>query len=171
MDPFHKYNLSIITLFGGHRHLQLQYLSPKISIYSLTQEQKCSTVIIMIKFILNNAIIISITVLLGMLIGYSEKNVPVYGLKGIWFNMLTKYCYFNNQGNIKFCCFPWKIKKIVYPFVLLIVITTLQWKISLEMIVGLLMAFLEIKLEVLFSPCSSKSLYERLSKLMPCASM
>ena len=49
----------------------------------------------MIKMLVNHMIIISITVLLSGLIGYDPLHPPVFGVGGIWFNMLTKYCYHN----------------------------------------------------------------------------
>jgi len=43
-------------------------------------------------------------------------------------------------------CFDYKIKRNIYPFVLLAVCTIINWNISLPMIVGLGLAMLEVKI-------------------------
>jgi hypothetical protein len=65
---------------------------------------------------------------------------------GVWFSMVCEYCYYNQTGDIKFCCFAWKIKKIVYPFVLMGILWLLRFSLPIDLIVGLLFAIVQVKL-------------------------
>lgn len=122
----------------------------------------------MVKMLINHMLIISITLLLYGFIAYNPLRPPALGVAGIWFNMLTKYCWHNSQRKIKFCCFGCKIPKTVYPFVLLAVLMLLNWSLHLDMWVGLLLAIIEVKIEDRFSPCSGRGLFTKLSSIMPC---
>ena len=65
---------------------------------------------------------------------------------GIWFNYMFKYCYFNRATKIKFCCFPYMIPKIAYPFVFFGVVCLLDifsFKLRVDVIVGILIALFE----------------------------
>jgi len=62
--------------------------------------------------------------------------------------MLFKYCYYNPEGPIKFCCFDWKIKKIYYPFVLMGVIMVLRFSLPIDLMVGALYALFQVKIGV-----------------------
>lgn len=88
------------------------------------------------------------------------------GVAGIWFNMLTKYCFFNPEREIKFCCFGWKVRKTIYPFVLLAIFTLITFSIPVPMIVGLLYGVLEVKAERIFCLLSSKGLFNKLGGLV-----
>jgi hypothetical protein len=80
--------------------------------------------------------------------------------------MLTKYCYFNPEGDIKFCCFSWKIKKILYPFILMLVFTVLRFNIPIDLIVGIAYGLLQAKLSS-FLP-KSKFFSSKVGKLLSC---
>ena len=66
---------------------------------------------------------------------------------GIWFNFMFKYCYFNQANKIKFCCFKWMVPKIVYPFLMFLVITVLDFfqQIKIDILIGILLAFIECR--------------------------
>ena len=61
---------------------------------------------------------------------------------GIWFNFIVKYCYFNPKTKIKFCCFPIKLNKLVYPFALLGFLSLWNFNIKLDAIIGIFLAFI-----------------------------
>jgi hypothetical protein len=117
-----------------------------------------------VKFIVNGAVITLITLGIQAVIGY--EKAPINGVYGIWFNMLFKYCYYNAEREIKFCCFNWKMKKTVYPFVLLGICVVLSFSIPVDMIVGLLYGFLEVKCERIFCFLSGKGMYSKLSTFL-----
>jgi hypothetical protein len=56
--------------------------------------------------------------------------------------LVFKYCYFNDQRDIKFCLCGWKVKKTLYPLVLFGILTILSFRISIPMLVGMAYAFL-----------------------------
>lgn len=127
-------------------------------------EERFSTIVVCTKFLVNGAIITLITLGIQLMIGFEKP--PLNGVYGIWFNMLFKYCYFNSEREIKFCCFNWKIKKVVYPFVLLAVCIILTFSIQIDMVVGLLYGLLEVKFERIFCFSTGKALYNKLSKVI-----
>ena len=102
----------------------------------------------MLKFILNGAVIQLLTLLLEYYVIYSSKDeVQFNGAGGIWFCLLTKYCFFNGAAKIKFCCFNWKFNRKIYPFVLLAVCTLINFGIPYDMMIGLLYGLLQVYLE------------------------
>ena len=116
------------------------------------------------RFIVNGSIITLIALAVEAVIGYEKP--PLNGVYGIWFNMLFKYCYFNAERDIKFCCFGWKIKKTVYPLVLLALCIIFSFSIPVDMIVGLLYGFVEVKFERFCCLATGKSFYEKLSSII-----
>lgn len=106
-----------------------------------------STPVLMFKYLLNGAVIQLATVCLQKLLTSEGGAVSVSGVGGIWFSMLFKYCYFNHAHNIKFCCFNWKFKRGLYPFVLLGVCCLLLFRIPLDMVVGLLYGLMQVMAE------------------------
>lgn len=119
-----------IVIFNFHSFL------PKL-------EERFSTIVVSIKFLVNGAIITLITLGVQLLISFEKPQLN--GVYGIWFNMLFKYCYFNAERDIKFCCFNWKIKKTIYPLVLMVICILLSFTIPIDMVVGLIYGFLEVK--------------------------
>lgn len=118
----------------------------------------------MTKFIVNSAIIVLITLLIQYLLSY--ETYPSNGVEGIWFNMLFKYCYFNSETEMKFCCFNWKFKKTLYPYLLLAICAFLKFSIPVEMIVGLMMALLEIKMENYCGILFGKGVFNKISSFV-----
>ena len=72
----------------------------------------------------------------------SGFNEPL-GVTGIWFNMMFKFCYYNRNAKIKFCCFPWKINRLFYPYVFFLMLTILFLRVRLEMVIGLMLGMIE----------------------------
>jgi hypothetical protein len=56
---------------------------------------------------------------------------------GIWFNLIFKYCYFNNRNKIKLCCFPWKIQTNLYPLIFGLFIMLLTFEIKIDVFIGM----------------------------------
>ena len=61
--------------------------------------------------------------------------------------MLTKYCLCNSQAKIKFCCFNFKFKRTLYPFILFAVCCLINFGIPLDMLVGLLYGITQFFME------------------------
>lgn len=80
--------------------------------------------------------------------------------------MLYKYCYFNSENKIKFCCFDWKFKRSVYPFILLAVCTLLRFSIPISMIVGLLYGMAQVAIEKLTTKLSARICYDKLGNFL-----
>lgn len=66
-------------------------------------------------------------------------------ISGIWFNFMFKYCFFNTNTKIKFCCFPVKLSKLAYPFAFLGFLALWNFNIKLDALIGILIAFIECK--------------------------
>jgi hypothetical protein len=96
---------------------------------------------------LNGAVIQLLTLLLQLLVYSLDEPAPVNGAMGIWFCLLYKYCHYNSQAQIKFCCFKWKFRRGTYPFILLAVCILLAFGVKLEAVVGLAYGMLQCLLE------------------------
>lgn len=101
----------------------------------------------MVKFIVNGAIIQILTLILQYLLFDPASVLPTNGVGGIWLALVFKYCHYNSDSQIKFCCLNWKFKKSVYPYVLLGVSIVLSWRVPLEMVIGLLYGLLQVNAE------------------------
>ena len=100
----------------------------------------------MLKYLVNGDVIQLLTLSIQYLL-YGDNTSPVNGAGGIWFCLLFKYCYYNGQAPIKFCCFSWKFKRGIYPFVLFGVCVLLSFGIPLDMLVGLLYGVMQVMIE------------------------
>lgn len=80
--------------------------------------------------------------------------------------MVYKYCYFNSENQIKFCCFNWKFKRAIYPFILLAVCIVLKFSIPISMIVGLLYGMAQVAIEKLTTRLSARICYDKLSSVL-----
>ena len=102
----------------------------------------------MLKYLVNGMLIQIITLGIQKLVIYEKGEMGVInGAGGIWFCMLFKYCYYNYDGEIKFCCFAWKFKRGIYPYILLAVVMVLLFRLPLEMLVGLAYGGLQVLVE------------------------
>jgi hypothetical protein len=88
-----------------------------------------------------------ITVVLQFLFFSPDPESPVFNtVCGVWFCMVFKYCYFNGDRQIKFCCFPWKFRRVFYPYILLGVCMVISFRVPIEMVVGILCGLLQVKI-------------------------
>ena len=101
----------------------------------------------MLKFLLNGALIQLITLALELVIFGQGQVSPINGATGVWFSMVYKYCHYNGDAEIKFCCFSCKIKGRYYPFVLFGVCTLISFGVDLPMLVGLVYGLFQVILE------------------------
>jgi hypothetical protein len=125
----------------------------------------------MLSFILNGAVIQLATLLVQSLFSFEESKSPLNGVEGIWFCMVYKYCYFNSENKIKFCCFKYKFKRAIYPFILLGVCILLKFSIPISMIVGLLYGMMQVAVEKYTTKLSARILYDKLSIIIESSSM
>lgn len=101
---------------------------------------------ILVNFAVIGAIIQFLYALCLMILPESFRLYIAKGdITGIWFNFMIKYCYFNTKSKIKLCCFPVKLKKTVYPFVLLAFLIVWNFTIHLDAIIGIVLAFIQCK--------------------------
>ena len=106
-----------------------------------------STGVFLFKYLINGAVIQLLTLLIQYLMYAPNEAVPVNGASGIWFCLLFKYCYYNSNADIKFCCFSWKFKRSLYPFVLFGVCVVISFGSPLDMMVGLLYGLMQVGVE------------------------
>jgi len=120
----------------------------------------------MLSFILNGAVIQLLTLFVQSLFTFEEAKSPLNGVEGIWFCMLYKYCYFNSENKIKFCCFNYKFKRAIYPFILLAVCILLKFSIPISMIVGLLYGMMQVAVENYTTKLSARICFDKLSTIL-----
>ena len=102
----------------------------------------------MVKYLVNGMMIQLVTLFIQYWLFYTpgDDEVVTNGGAGIWFCLLTKYCFYNGSVEVKFCCFRWKFKRIVYPFVLFGVTVLLSFGIPLDVLVGLVYGLIQVGL-------------------------
>lgn len=106
-------------------------------------EFKTSSLYVLINFVvLGAAIQLLFAIFCWVLPEGIRKYVAVGDVSGIWFNLMFKYCFFNAKTKIKFCCFPFKLSKIAYPFAFLAFLTLWNFSLKLDALIGIALAFI-----------------------------
>lgn len=65
------------------------------------------------------------------------------GVWGVWIVLLVRICESDPNGQIKFCCFSFFIRKRLYPLAIIGIITILNFSLPLDMIIGYLIGFVQ----------------------------
>jgi hypothetical protein len=60
----------------------------------------------------------------------------------MWMVYIVRICMSDPNGNIQLCCFPLKIKKVLYPLVILLGIGFFGWSIPYDIITAYLLTIL-----------------------------
>lgn len=81
-------------------------------------------------------------VVLGLMPEGVRVWVGVGDVAGVWFYVITRYCWENSNNKIKLMCFPVKISKLAYPPIFLLVLMLLAWQIKLDAIIGIILALI-----------------------------
>ncbi len=127
-------------------------------------EERFSSIVTATRFVVNGAVVTAVTLGIQAAIGF--ESAPVNGVQGVWFNLMFKYCYFNDQRDIKFCLCGWKVRKPLYPLVLFAILTIFTFRIDISILVGIAYAFLEVRFQRVFCLATGKSFYDRISRLI-----
>lgn len=67
------------------------------------------------------------------------------GLLIMWMVMIVRICYADPESDIKLCCLPYNLKKKFYPFLILLLITVLNFAIPYDFIIAAILAFIECR--------------------------
>ena len=72
-------------------------------------------------------------------------NMGSVGIWGVWMVLLARICESDPNGDIKFCCLPFTIKKKFYPLSILAIYAILTFSIPLDMLIGYFVGFIQCK--------------------------
>lgn len=64
------------------------------------------------------------------------------GAMGLWFNLMTMFCWLNPK-QMKLCCFNVQFNRRFYPLMFGIIITLYNWQIRADIVVGVVLGLLQ----------------------------
>lgn len=76
---------------------------------------------------------------------FAKESMMSCGIWGVWMVFLARICESDPDGDIRFCCFPFLIKKKFYPIAIMVLMAIVSFSFPMDMALGYLVGFLQCK--------------------------